>query len=373
MRKIILLTCLFICLFVCGVFTGNQLITSALTTVTISPSRNITKMPVAIMPMNLFETFKEGITESVAPDAKMRIVYAKYGSGLIPIAIFSDQLSLAQYHDGIMGYNEPGGLTQKLDENRSYLESQTFYAYTPNDSQPVKAISYNELLQQPPIPFNGQLSIIYSNIPAQFMEDVLLENYSVETQKNVPLEYRKYLQNMLESETQTPVPALIRNIWRVDLDGDRKYEDIVRGTNYFVETDEGGTFQTNYPHEDIVRYQTLVLFSETLGIHELYKKIVSDSATVSVDDTFEDGSKPSESGYYSLFLFDSDNQTAAFRYYYLGDDYAYGSDQIIVCDINGDGLYDICTFTGSVYAAFKIFLQTEDHDFMEPLPIIFPA
>ena len=138
---------------------------------------------------------------------------------------------------------------------------------------------------------------------------------------------------------------------------------IVLGTNYLEDQDTRSLpAGQHYTEPEIIAYHVLTLFSDTLGVHDLYKSIIhiEENSTMTLDrDMLEENEGMEIRKYFDLYLQDASGQTAVFPVYSSMDYDGIGAEQVIICDVNGDGLMDICTFIGKMYPGFTIFLQTE--------------
>lgn len=305
------------------------------------------------------------------------VAFAQYGNGVIPISFFSKQISIAEYHGGIAGYRDKNGLLDVFRVHEGDFIEQNFYAYKPNHGEFVEMMSYEDIFDQE-IPFYQEVPLLYSNVPDGFMAEATKKSYTIEEQEDIPQAYFAHIDDLLERETEKLVPAVIQTIWQVDMDHDGQLESIVEGTNNAVSNDDDSLGDpTKYEDESIVAYQILTLYSNTVGIRDFYVNInVLDIGTggtmLSPLDLPEEDQSTAYSCY-NLYLKDNTGEIVRFPLYTVGECFGMGADQLIVCDINGDGLYDICTFTGTEYPSFMIYLQTDDKDFNEPLIVVFPA
>lgn len=301
----------------------------------------------------------------------LRIVIAQYGSAQVPVSFYS-KTRQAEVE-----------LKETTEIGRSKLATLKFYAYRPGEADFFKELTYDEMQKQPAI-YEDDIRVMYSNLDEDFMAEVQMTSYSFQEQEMIPTEYKNHIEQLLLEKTANPPPVIIDCIWKVDMDGDGNVETIVSATNQYPKKYDPSSASVSdgvsgeYSNAELVDYHILSLFSETLSVEDLYEEInvtnLNDNHSIALSLAPFDAELASEAGnYYDLFQWSDSGEMILLPIYELMFYDGFGAFQIIICDINGDGLMDACTFVGELYPGFSVFIQNPDGSFGKPRTIYFPA
>lgn len=253
------------------------------------------------------------------------------------------------------------------------LADDTFYYYALLPDTQRKTLTFSDIQSKQPVsPAASSNSkflfpgITTTNPSPDFWPEVDYHFYTIKTQNSIPQIYIDHIQQKLLADGLNNIPVIITDTWKFDFDKDGHNEAFIMATNRlsFEETLQGAQ-QTASPSQLAAKdglgyYSYVTFYSQTFAPMEFETVIEPISEHFYPDDS-RPYKKPEP-----LYQFDLNHVLPLFDIFidrpncdmiqpFIGP---------VICDLNGDGLYDFFTIHGGVYAPCKLYLQNTDGRFI---------
>lgn len=321
-------------------------------------------------------------------NSELYATYISYGYAQ-PVAIFQNGELVIRYYDGkhaAAGYGD--GLVWGLgieieDEDRPVpwvrqLVKSTFYQYTlpPNIQRtlvPCAEFDGFYHLHASDDRTDDEWCIITNNPSPTFMADVQYSHYTIDEQDQVPAVYREYIRQKAYTDGLVHVPIIIEEVWEFDFDNDGKKEAFIVANNFLPWSEENNVYRETrhykaadprqLPEEGVGCYAYNLFYSET------YLPIEFDSSkTALIHDSFYPTPEEDYPISQPIYVYDRTGQLGLYELWGSEEMYSgvtslpYGFEPVI-CDLNGDGLYDFLIVEDLSFTHVKVYLQNTHGEF----------
>ena len=319
--------------------------------------------------------------------SELYATYVSYGNA-IPVVIFQNGELAIRYSDSSL-YEESNGIDWGLDighiENEvmpvpwvRQLVKSTFYQYTlpPNIQRtlvPCAEFDGFYHLHASDDRTDDEWRIITNNPSSDFMADVQHSSYTIDEQDQVPTVYREYIRQKAYTDGLVNVPIVVEEVWEFDFDNDGKKEAFIVANNYLPLSEENNVYRETrhykaadprqLPEEGVGCYAYNLFYSET------YLPIEFDSSeTALIHDCFYPTPEEDYPISQPIYAYDRTGQLGLYELW--GSEAMYGdrlsppySFEPIICDLNGDGLYDFLIVERPHFTTVKVYLQNAHGEF----------
>lgn len=334
-------------------------------------------------------------------ESSVRAVFIGSYKSFSPVAFFHDGESLLTYAPGDLGWVSPvedptqqvgsyadslfsflgvGG-DGRVYENREYfkqpwadsLATQSFHYASAGDQKIMGIISFEELFYDSDYAYDRTHSNDYSynysygnrfppvklaiNTDVPFIDYSKHIQYTPKDQEQLPAVYLDHIKKKLQSAGLEHTPVIISDIFYYDFDGDGKDEAIVIADNHPHFNDSNPIVQPEQLayYDGIGVYIVMTLFSQTMGTIDLQEYFIplDDYFPLSPEDLSIKETVLTED---ALYLYHENNTILSTNIGSDPPDWDYYKAPII-CDFNGDGLFDLGILADRMSRTLIIYLQ----------------
>ena len=244
------------------------------------------------------------------------------------------------------------------DEQKELLSADTYDVYDFYSWRNEGTFTYAELSSLSPY-----VKLATSSKADNFIPAYTHKQFDVNAQSGIDDDIREKIKAHILDAGLTNTPVVITEIWTCDIDGDGTNEQLVHAQNYIYEyplpdPEIGSEPISNL--EGLGFYNILMLISDTLGNSVLSETILNVSE---YDDLCFPGHSLPDTPYedmewrhaLNVYFEDYFGQLRTFPMYACGEFMTFTENAPLVCDIDGDGAYEICVLYGVEYMPAEIY------------------